>query len=99
MLDEITGEEVIPTFIHTTNVEAESVQPGNIIAYATVKGRNVDTTFGYNLPYDSGLGIDLGYSGAMFNADGSVVLENKIPDSKTQIALLKAYALKMQGKI
>ena len=29
----------------------------------------------------------------------ALVLENKIPDSKTQIALLKAYALKMQGKI
>lgn len=29
----------------------------------------------------------------------ALVLENKIPDSKTQIALLKAYALKMQGRI
>ncbi|MBR1968149.1 MAG: hypothetical protein IKA11_01990 [Clostridia bacterium] len=79
LYDAQTNQVVVPTIIHSTTIEADSVEPGHIIAYATVKGRDNNTVFGYDLPYDSGLGVDLGYCGATFNEDDSVTLSNKVP--------------------
>ena len=68
---------------------ASELEPGNIVAYAGVKGRGYDTVFTFGMPYDAG---DRTESGVTHNADGSVTLAGAatIPNpSKAQIAAVK----------
>jgi len=50
--DAVTGDVLVGPITRVTETAVDDVKPGYIIAYATVKGADNDTTFSYKLPYE-----------------------------------------------
>ena len=69
-LTNVDTSEVIMSIDKTTNVDTESVNPGSIILYDSVKGKGVDTVFTCSTPYGGEL-----VSNGTIAPDGTVTLK------------------------
>ena len=95
LFDNNTDEILAGPVSRVTKTKTADVEPGYIIAFATVKGENNNTTFSCDMPYYYTQYIPDGVKasgGATFNKkDGSVILPTSYFDGKTNKDLTQEY--------